>query len=266
MSAMLNSRYLSPVALVLALSCQPTLAFQPLITDDTGTQGAAGNQLEFGMTDDKASQGNTTARTRAVALTYTRGITDTLDLYISGAWVRINSIDAVANASGIGNPVLGGKWRFYENEASKTNLAFKQEFRLAVNPAKEQLSLGVGKTSASSTLILTQEVPFGAVHANLWSSRDRYEDTTVNPDATATRFSVAPVWEISGNFKLELDAGTETRRTNVAVMRSRTLELGATYSPNKELDLAFGVIRKADNASAQTVISSYTVGVTWRFQ
>jgi hypothetical protein len=31
----------------IALSPTLALAFQPLVTDDTGTQGAGGNQLEF---------------------------------------------------------------------------------------------------------------------------------------------------------------------------------------------------------------------------
>lgn len=254
------------VAIALAGSAHSVLAFQPLITDDTGTQGTSGNQLEFGMTEDKAVQGATTIKTRTVPLTYTRGVTDTLDLYVSGSSVRINSTNATANASGGGNPALGGKWRFYENEASKTSLGFKQEFRLPVSTAKERLSLGVGKTSSSSTLILTQEVPFGAVHANLWSSRDRYEDTTINPDATTTRFSVAPVWEVTEQFKLALDGGAETKRTNATATRSRTLELGAIYSPNKDLDFALGLIRKADNATARTVTNSVTGGVTWRFK
>ncbi len=254
------------VALALAASSQSALSFQPLITDDTGTQGTGGNQLEFGMTEDKAVQGSTTTKTRTVPLTYTRGVLDTLDLYVSASSVRINSTNTAASASGGGNPALGGKWRFYENESSKTSLGFKQEFRLPVSTAKERLSLGVGKTSSSSTLILTQEVPFGAVHANLWSSSDRYEDTSINANATTTRFSVAPVWEVTEQFKVALDGGTETRRTSAASTRSRTLEFGAIYSPNKNLDFALGVIRKADNATAQTVTNSVTGGVTWRFK
>lgn len=253
-------------ALALAGSAQSALAFQPLITDDTGTQGTGGNQLEFGMTEDKAVQGATTTKTRTVPLTYTRGVTDTLDLYVAGSSVRINSTNTAANAGGGGNPALGGKWRFYENEASKTSLGFKQEFRLPVSTDKERLSLGVGKTSFSSTVILTQEVPFGAVHANLWSSRDRYEDTAVNANATTTRFSVAPVWEVTEQFKLALDGGTETRRTDAASTRSRTLEVGAVYSPSKDLDFALGLIRKTDNAAARTVTNSVTGGVTWRFK
>jgi hypothetical protein len=262
------SHTLTSIAATLALAglSQGAFAAQPLITDDTGTQGTGGNQLEFGLTEDKAVQGTKTTKTHTVPLTYTRGITDTLDLFVSANSMRIRSTDTTANAQGSGNPSFGGKWRFYENEDSKTSFGFKQEVRLPINVAKERLALGVAKTSYSSTFIVTQEVPFGAIHANLWSSRDRYEDLTVNPNASTTRFSVAPVWEVTEQFKLALDAGTETKRTNAATTRTRIGEIGAIYSPSKELDFALGFIRKTDNATSQTVTNSVTGGVTWRFK
>lgn len=242
------------------------MAAQPLITDDTGTQGAGGNQLEFGATEDRAVQGATTTKTRSIPLTYTRGITDTVDLFVSASSINIRSTNTAADASGGGNPSVGGKWRFYENEGSKTSFGFKQEVRIPVNVEKERLALGVGRTSYTSTFIVTQEVPFGAVHANLWSSQDRYKDLTVNPDANTTRFSVAPVWEVTEKFKLVLDAGAESKRTNAATTRTRIGEIGAIYSPTKELDFALGIIRKTDNAAAQTTTNSVTAGVTWRFK
>ncbi len=243
---------------------QSALAFQPLITDDTGTQGTGGNQLEAGLNADRKTSGGALSKTRTIPLTYTRGITDTLDLFVGVSSVR--TTDAVAATfSGSGNPTVGGKWRFYENEEHKTSFGFKQEIRLPVSAAKETNGLGVGKTSYASTLILTQEMPFGAVHANLVNSRDRFANPATSP-ASLNRFSVAPVWDVTEQFKLALDLGTEKERANGTSTRAQTVEFGAIYSPNKDLDFALGVIRKADNQNPKTVTNSITGGVTWRFK
>ncbi len=254
-------------AAAIAVLGQSALAFQPLITDDTGTQGTGGNQLEAGLNSDRETLGGTlNSKTRTVPLTYTRGITDTLDLFVGMSSVRSTDTVAAATFGGSGNPTVGGKWRFYENEEHKTSLGFKQEIRLPVSATKETNGLGAGKTSYASTLILTQEMPFGAVHANLVNSRDRYLDTTAKPNATMNRFSVAPVWDVTEQFKLALDLGTEKERSNGTSTRAQTVELGAIYSPSKDLDFALGVIRKADNQTPKTVTNSITGGVTWRFK
>lgn len=61
---------------ITGLSAQ-AFAFQPLITDDTGTQGAGGNQLEFSYGHDKTKTAGESERVHSVPVTYTRGLTDT---------------------------------------------------------------------------------------------------------------------------------------------------------------------------------------------
>ncbi|MFZ9103199.1 MAG: transporter, partial [Burkholderiaceae bacterium] len=62
-------------------------AAHPLVTDDTGTQGAAGWQLE--VTADhlfnRDADGHLSERTNA--LTLTRGLTDSTDLGVSMPWL-----------------------------------------------------------------------------------------------------------------------------------------------------------------------------------
>lgn len=64
-------------------------AFQPLVTDDTGTQGAGGNQVEaaYHRTVDKAS--GTRDVTHEVPLVFPRGVTDAFDLYAGLGYQRI---------------------------------------------------------------------------------------------------------------------------------------------------------------------------------
>lgn len=228
-------------------------AFQPLITDDTGTQGAGGNQLEFSYNGDQVEQGGVTTRGKALPLVYTRGLTDTLDVFVQ------------ANEGGSGNPSFGLKWRFYENEESKTSLGVKPEVRYPLNPRGEP-SRAQERTTHGVTAILTQEVGFGAIHANLFSGQDTFRDSTGFPRITTTRFSVAPVWDVTDQLKLALDIGAEHARSAGATTVSNITELGLIWSPNKDVDIAAGIVRSVDDANPRATTTTGTVGATWRFR
>lgn len=250
--------------LLLAVGCSNALAFQPLVTDDTGTQGKAGNQIEISINQDRREQAGSTATTVLLPGVYTRGLGDSLDIYVTANHTRIRAPGA--DASGSGNPAAGLKWRFYEEESSKTSLGLKPEIRFPVGAAEEAAGLGSGRSSVGVTLILSQEVAFGAVHANLAAGRNRFRNTTVNPDASTFRASIAPVWDVSEEWKLALDLGSETETAAGAKKRSTFAEIGAVFSPSKDLDWAFGLIHRTDNASPRATTTSVTLGLTWRFK
>lgn len=252
--------------LSLAAFASTGFAFQPLITDDTGTQGKGGNQLEFSVNEDHLRAGREDARTLTLPLVYTYGFADNADVYVTASHIRNNSSLPGADASGGGNPALGIKWRFYENEESKTSLAFKPELRFPVSAGNEADGLGQGRPSFGASLILTQETSFGAVHANFAVNRNRYRESAGSPDATALRASLAPVWDLSEHCKLVFDLGVEAERAGSLRTWSRFAEVGAIYSPNKDLDFAVGVIRRGDNANPSASVTSLTAGVTWRFR
>jgi hypothetical protein len=252
------------IGLLLAAAAPFAFAFQPLITDDTGTQGTGGNQIEISVNEDREDSAGVTTKVRTLPVVYTRGLTDALDVFIGA-----NHISASApgfDVSGSGNPSFGAKWRFYDNEESKTSIGLKPEIILPVSSSKENDGLGVGRTSYGLTLILTQEVSFGAVHANLFSGRERFRDPAVIPDASITRASIAPVWDVAEGWALALDVGAETVKAGGVDTRSSFAEIGAIYSPSDDLDFALGLIRATDDAQPSTETTSATVGVTWRFK
>jgi hypothetical protein len=253
--------------LVLAIGAfaLPAAAFQPLVTDDTGTQGERGNQVEFSIDTDRTKEAGETTRTRTLPLTYTRGLSDALDVFAGISHVRIRSSSPGADASGSGNPVLGAKWRFFESESSKTSLGLKPEILLPVSHARETIGLGNGRTSWALTFIVTQEVAFGAIHANLATARNRFRDPLA-PISTATAVSIAPVWDVAPGWKLALDLGYEAESAGGVKTRTRFAELGAIYSPSENLDFALGVIRSTNSADPRLTTNSATLGVTWRFK
>ena len=251
------------IALAIGATALPAAAFQPLVTDDTGTQGERGNQLELSIDQDRAKEAGETTRTRTLPFTYTRGLTDALDVFAGVSHIRVSSPGS--RASGAGNPVLGAKWRFLESEADKRSFALKPEILLPVSEARETSGLGNGKISGGLTLIATQEVGFGAIHANLAAGQNRFRDPAT-PNSTTLLASIAPVWDVAPHWKLALDLGYESEKAGGVTTRARFAELGAIYSPSENLDFALGVIRSTNTAEPRATTNSATLGATWRFK
>ena len=257
-----------PVSLFGCVVLLPTVAsaFQPLVTDDTGTQGAGGNQLEaaYNRTVDKAPDAKVV--THEVPLFFTRGVTDAIDLYAGVGHQRIVPAAPATVERGWGNPAVGIKWRFYENEAAKLSFALKPEIQFPVSKSKEARGLGTARASYSVNLVMTQETGFGAVHANLVTERVRYDDDALNlaERRTLYRLSAAPVWDVAEGWKLAFDAGIMTNPDRTAKAYMGYVELGAIYSPSKDIDLAIGIMRNVRDGDANTTLA--TVGFTWRFR
>jgi hypothetical protein len=241
-------------------------AYQPLVTDDTGTQGAGGNQIEIAYTRSVNRTAGSRVVTHAAPLAYARGITDALDLTLGLPWQRIVP-DAPAPAErGWGNVVLGAKWRFHDDEGSKLSFAFKPEVALPVSDRREARGLGTARTSYRAGLLMTRETGFGAVHANAAVERIRYSDDMLDAAERRTRYrvSVAPVWDVAGGWKLALDAGLVTNPDRALRARMGYVELGAIHSPGKDLDLALGLVRNVRDGEARS--TQAIAGATWRFR
>src|SRR5690606_33018477 len=115
------------VAFALAAWSGSALALQPLITDDTDAQGAGRNQLEGAFDRERVRNPDERSTQHTVTVVYTRGLTDALDGYIEASHVRLRTSAADGDARGSGNPAVGFKWRFWEDEAAKHSVALKPE-------------------------------------------------------------------------------------------------------------------------------------------
>lgn len=246
----------------------PTVAaaFQPLVTDDTGTQGAGGNQLEFGYTRFVEKEPGTKTVVTALPFVYTHGLSDALDVYLGGSRVRFSPPAPDDTQTGAGNTLVGLKWRFFEDEAGKLSLAVKSELRFPVPDRAEDRGLGNAKSNAETALLLSQETGFGAIHANLAISSQRYaiaSNRSTHRDAL-WRLSLAPVFDITEQWRIVFDAGLVTNPHSAEKYRMGYVEAGAIYAPIRNLDLAFGIIRDIDHQGHR--VHMVTAGVTWRFR
>ncbi len=248
----------SLLILVGTWACIPVAhAYHPLVTDDSGTQGGGGNQLELGYDYGRSEAAGVTRIERAIPFTYTRGLTNNLDVFAGVA-------RQTSPGAGWGNVGIGAKWRVFENEAARFSLALKPEILLPVSRAKEAAGFGNGKTSYGLALILTRETDFGEVHVNLAAERGNYTDTVTFPERkNRYRLSLAPVWAAAEGWKLALDMGIQTNPDPAERSRMGYLALGAVYSPGEDLDLSFGVTRDVMDGAVST--TSATFGLTWRF-
>jgi len=240
-----------------ALPSVSALAYHPLVTDDTGTQGLAGNQLELGYDFARSKAAGVVDIGREVPFTYTRGLSDNLDVFAGVS--RITSPE-----SGWSNVGVGAKWRFHENEASKFSLALKPEILLPVSAAKETADFGNGKTSFGLTLIASKETDFGELHFNLAAERNNFADDTITDRQNRYRVSFAPVWAVTDQWKLALDLGLQTNPDSTEKARMGYVELGMVYSPSEDMDFSLGITRDVMDGAIQSTSASF--GLTWRFR
>jgi len=254
--------------LLFMLACLPcsAAALQPLITDDTGTQGVGGNQVEIAWSRGVEKEPGSTNVTRTLQPVYTRGWTDTLDLYAGGTFLRNSPAAPGTPQSGAGNAVAGLKWRFHEDEKSGFSLAFKPELQLPVSSRAEDRGLGNARTNAAVALLLTQETGFGAIHGNLAFSSQRFRHGS-NRDLhrdSLWRLSLAPVFEVTERWRIAFDAGLVTNPHRAEKSGMAYVEAGVIHSPGKDLELAAGLIRDVRHQGHR--VYQATIGVTWRFR
>jgi hypothetical protein len=242
----------------------PALAFQPLITDDTGTQGAGGNQLEAGYS--RVAIG--ADRERSAGFAFTRGITDALDGFVETAHVGTEPAGGPVT-SGWSNVALGAKWRFLECGECQYSVAFKPVVVLPVGQQDETDGLGSGKISWEATLIGTMEFGWGALHANALIGRERFKDQANGPDADNWQLSLAPAVQLGEQWLVAADLGVgESEATDGSGTTETTFaEIGTVFAPNEDLELALGVIRaRSELAGVRAYATEITAGVTWRFK
>jgi hypothetical protein len=249
-----------------ALWATSPLALQPLVTDDTGTQGAGGNQVEIAFNRERERSEGETSTVRSFLAVYTRGLTDSLDAYVSAVHSDRASSVPGEDAEGAGNPAIGFKWRFWEDAAGKWSAAWKPELQFGLSTHKERRGLAAGRNGYASTLVVTRETAFGALHANLGATRVRYElqENRAANRRMLYRLSAAPVFELTPAWKVAIDAGLTTNPDKARRARMGYVELGAIWQPHDDLELALGWIAQLGDGEPR--VRTLTAGLTWRFR
>jgi hypothetical protein len=260
---------LSFSALVLILSSISSYAYFPFITDDTGTQGEGGNQLELnylfvkergvGLADDGTYSPGDYGTSNSFPITYTRGLTDDLDLFVG-------IIRQTSPTNGWMNSAIGFKWRFAGDAEEGWSFAVKPALLTPVSRSMEASGLGNGKTNGTVSLISSYIQPKYEVHLNArYTSNFSYSGLEEQQAQHLWGISVAPVWVVSPQWKLGVDAGLDTN-PNATSAQVAYAQIGAVYAPIKNLQLGLGLMgNRALGSPSREYNWTVMSGVTWQF-
>lgn len=210
---------LLPLCLAAALDAQ---AAHPLITEDTGTQGAGRYQLEVFAEELKERGTRRDIEVWTGVLSY--GIGETADVQV-GVPVYRDGPDGVGDAS------LGLKWRFLERNA--LSLALKPG--ITVPTGDERDGRGTGKMTWGSLIIVSYAPGAIAVHAHagFWRNENKLgERESLRQLAAAATYRIGDV-RFVGEFARETNPvpGGGTVRYST---------IGAIWSMTRDVDLDIG--------------------------
>lgn len=229
-------------------------AAHPLVSEDTGTQGTRGNQIELNSDWSKAGG----ERTNTAAFTYTRGVAETVDIFVN---VPTTWKFPGGQSTGLNDMSLGAKWRFFESDGF--SLGIKPEWIAATGD--EDKGLGNGKDSYALTLMAQVETGDITWLFNYGTTRNRFAlqaDSLANRKVV-DRVSAALLYGVTDAVKVLVDVGQSDPETKVDSAKPKFMVVGAIYALGDDLDLDIGYKKGLNSAEPN---KQWGIGVTWRFK
>ncbi len=206
---------------------------QPLITDDTGTEGKNGIMFEFATQLGYCKEDNLSYRQAEVPLAITYGLADRLDVVMGipyyKSWFTNNSI-----AQGLLDTFFEFKWQFFNQK--KASFALKPGFTLPTG--NNEHNFGTGKVTYSLVLVGTHSFGDLSLHYNLGYVRNA---NVYQERLNLWQISVASELELSQKFTAVMDMGFERNSTRHSTRPPGFLLAGLIYSLTDEILLDVGV-------------------------
>jgi Putative MetA-pathway of phenol degradation len=196
----------------------------PLNTEDTGTQGSGGWQLELNGERNR-DEGVRGAQAMTV-LSY--GVADNVDLQAAMPWQDLG------DERGIGDALVAIKWRFWEQGAF--SLGTRAGFLLPT--ADEQRGLGNGKTNFAALLIGSYEGERWLLHAHAGYRDNR---NTLGNRRSVTELSAAVLYKVTEQIRPLLDVSRITNTDPASGEALQNIVLGVIWQATKQLDLDLGL-------------------------
>lgn len=234
-----------------------SFAVHPQITDDTGTQGKGGIQIELNSEYSHNKASGIEENAAELAATFSYGIIESIDLIFGIPYQFIHTeIDsASSNENGISDLSLEAKWRFYETGAF--SFGIKPDVSFPTGNYKK--GLGAGKIGLSTFFIATANFEPVTLHLNLGYIRNENkldEEQNIYHASLACEYMVIKDLRIVGNIGLE-------RNTDPSSKIHPAFALGGLiYSFNDNFDADAGFKYGLNSKEADY---SILAGITIRF-
>ena len=218
----------------------------PLLTEDTGTQGKEGWQLEVNGERRRDPQPGGAPVLRAIqsGTTLSYGLTETIDARVDLPYLR---------HEGILDAGVGFKWRFYE----KDELSFGVQAGFFLPTGDEEKGLGTGKTNAGVLGIASWQGERWEFHSSFGV---RSNHNLIDQRDWLAHFSAATLYRVWQPFRVLLDLSWDS---NPEVERGalRNTVVGFIWSLTKDFDLDAGY-RRGNSAAIQ---DAWLFGLTLRW-
>jgi outer membrane receptor protein involved in Fe transport len=165
-----SSRYLFLPFLFAAIAlfaASAAHAAHPLITEDTGTQGKGGFQLELSLERAIEDEHDLHEKAWLAAATLSYGLLDNLDLLVGGYYLHFHAQNADEDVQehGFGDAAIDFKWRFFE----RGDLSIAVKSGLLVPAGDEDKGLSEGETRFNLSLVMSYEPDPWGFHLHLGS-------------------------------------------------------------------------------------------------
>ncbi|HPL63441.1 MAG TPA: transporter [Syntrophales bacterium] len=254
------------VFLVLVLWTGKALAFHPLVTDDTGTQGKGRFQFELNgqisldkqKSDDGGSVSTVKTRESELKAALTYGVSDRHDVTVGlpYQWKKTDIDDAEsARFDGFSDICMEWKWRFYESGG----LSFAVKPGLTLPTGDKDKDLGAGRVTGSLFLIATKEADPVIFHVNAGYKRN---ENKLSQREDILHASVAGEYRIAKPLRLVADVGAETNSDPGSRTWPAYILGGFIYGVSENFDLDAGVKAGLNDAEKDV---SFLAGITIRF-
>lgn len=208
----------------------------PLITDDTGTQGAGGLQLEINGEYGHEDEDGVTEAASEIAAIFSCGIADNVDIVfgVPYQYIRTEDDGEDIDEDGISDTSMEVKWRFFEEGA--VGLALKPGITLPTGD--EGKGLGAGRAIYSLFFIATRETGSMMFHLNLGYARN---DNKADERKDIWHVSLASEIEAAKNLRAVANIGTERNADKESNTHPAFVLAGLIYSLTENFDIDLGV-------------------------
>lgn len=274
------------LALALFLSCLPAHAYMPLNTEDAGTTAKGGYQVEqyfyrvLQVGQNSTDSGSVSSgqdyegsgNAKAFPFAFSGGLTDNIDLQFTSTYY----LQPLGSFSRVGNYTLNLKWRFMGDGETGLNLTLRPQLIAPSSTSQQVYGIGNAAWNYGLTFVASQFSENYELHFNAGYLRAPYNKAyTVgfSEDANRTNLysvSLAPVWNISPEWKIALDGGITTNPSESDPSLTRYGLVALMYSPTKDLSIGLSYQRNASSigtawGGSGEYVSRVQVGVTYRF-
>jgi hypothetical protein len=233
----------------LLLSAPPVRAGHPMLSEDTGTQGARNFELELGY--DWSRLDGAHFFLFQPQLSY--GTSAALDLIVQPSWLR-NTAPSGNLTEGLGDTNLDFKWRFFG--AAPLTLGIRAGLELPT--AQNGLGLPPGRLGAHGILVATIDAAPWSFDLNAGYSRVSYFATA---RSDLMHFSAAAQYTVNAHLVLLIDTSVDSDPDPTQPTAMGVALAGAIYTVHPGLDLDVGCrIRLDSGAPAQ----QWLLGITYR--